>query len=155
MEEELSEESDAAISSQAWQFFFNSADCLDVFAQSFIFFFRERVFVRFHCACEGISIVFAHGITGSVLVHKTKGFVPCIFVISKKLVFLLVKVVQFFVQLVCAASSVVEEDSCFVFVLFVEEELPQPVNAKSTEMARDAAITVFNFIEFVLSVLFS
>ena len=43
---------------------------------------------------------------------------------------------------------------CFVFVLSVEEESPQPVNAKSTEMARDAAITVFNFIEFVLSVLF-
>ena len=42
----------------------------------------------------------------------------------------------------------------FVFVLSVEEEFPQPVNAKSTEMARDAAITVFNFIEFVLSVLF-
>ena len=41
-----------------------------------------------------------------------------------------------------------------LFVLFVEEELPQPVNAKSTEMARDAAITFFNFIEFVLSVLF-
>ena len=29
-----------------------------------------------------------------------------------------------------------EEDSCFVFVLSVEEEFPQPVNAKSTEMAR-------------------
>ena len=39
-------------------------------------------------------------------------------------------------------------------VLSVGEELPQPVNAKSTEMARDAAITFFNFIEFVLSVLF-
>ena len=50
--------------------------------------------------------------------------------------------------------SVVEEDSCFVFVLSVEEEFPQPVNAKSTEMARDAAIAFFNFIEFVLSVLF-
>ena len=41
-----------------------------------------------------------------------------------------------------------------MFVLSVVEEFPQPVNAKSTEMARDAAITFFNFIEFVLSVLF-
>ena len=48
--------------------------------------------------------------------------------------------------------SVVEEDSCFVLV--VEEEFPQPVNAKSTEMASAAAITFFNFIAFVLSVLF-
>ena len=48
--------------------------------------------------------------------------------------------------------SVVEEDSCFVLV--VEEEFPQPVNAKSTEMASDAAITFFNYIAFVLSVLF-
>ena len=51
--------------SKLGNFFYNSADCLDVFAQSFIFFFRERVFVRFHCACEGISIVSALVITGS------------------------------------------------------------------------------------------
>ena len=72
----------------------------------------------------------------------------------QKLVFLLVKGHPFCSAQSALPVSVVEEDSCFVFVLSVEEEFPQPVNAKSTEMARDAAITFFNFIEFVLSVLF-
>ncbi len=41
----------------------------------------------------------------------------------------------------CCPFLLWEEDSCFVLV--VVEEFPQPVNAKSTEMARDAAITFF------------
>ena len=50
-------------------------------------------------------------------------------------------------------ASTEEVDSCFL--LFVEEEaLPQPVKARSTETASDAAITFFNFIEFVLIDLF-
>lgn len=47
---------------------------------------------------------------------------------QQKLVFLLVKVVQFLFSSSVLPVSVVEEDSCFVLV--VEEEFPQPVNAK-------------------------
>ena len=55
----------------------------------------------------------------------------------------------------CHLLAVVEVSSCFELSVVAEpDEVLQPVNAKRMKTARDAAITFFNFIEFVLLVLF-
>ena len=50
-------------------------------------------------SCKKVRIVFILGIIVNVLAHKAKCFVPHIFVICKDLVFLLVKVIQLFIQI--------------------------------------------------------